>query len=320
MWIFIKKYKVIAIIISVLILITFIGLCARKGGNEIAVKKAFKDTLIVTVTSNGTVRSNNEAKLSTVASGKIVKINVQENEIVEKGTVLLELNSEEQAQKDYKRMASLGEKGFIAPQQVELAKEQWGNTLIKAPFNGTIAKRFLEVGEMLIGGTPAFLLADLTDMIVETNIDETDIGFIKVGQPVEITLDAYKSSKLTGRIQFIARSSLEVKEKGITYLVKIKLYPTKDITLRLGMTCDVNIRVAEKKDVLMIPYTALGEDEGKKFVFIAEKNVLKRKFVTTGLENYDNTEILSGLAENEIVIENNTSKLKEGQKVKVKLK
>lgn len=313
-----NKYVIIGLIVVVLLLVISISRCGKNSKNDMKIAKAHKGLLVVTITSNGTVRSNNEANLATVGSGKVEKILADENQFVEKGADLLELSTYGQAQKDYKRQADLGEKGYVTSQQVELAREQWENTFIKAPFSGTIAKKFVEPGEMLIGGTPAFLLADLNDMIVETNIDETDIGNVKVGQAAEITLDAYKNVKLTGRVLFISRSSLEVKEKGITYQVKVKLYPSAGVTLRLGMTSDVNIKVAEKENVLMIPYTAIGEEEGKNYVFTVEKNILKKKFIETGLENYDNTEILSGLNENDVVIENNTSKLKDGQKVKVK--
>ncbi|MBU0952670.1 MAG: efflux RND transporter periplasmic adaptor subunit [Elusimicrobia bacterium] len=313
-----NKYFIIGAIVVLLLLVISISMCGKKNGNETKTAKAHKGLMVVTITSNGTIRSNNEANLAAAGSGKVEKIFVDENQAVDKGQVLLELSSYGQAEKDYKRLAALGEKGYVTSQQVELAKEQWENTFIKAPFYGTIAKKFVESGEMLISGTPAFLLADLNDMIVETNIDETDIGNVKVGQAAEVSLDAYKNVKLTGRVLFISRSSLEVKEKGITYQVKVKFYPVSGVTLRLGMTCDVNVKVAEKNDVLMIPYTAIGEEEGRNYVFTVEKNMLKKKFIVTGLENYDNTEILSGLNENETVIENNTSKLKDGQKVKIK--
>ena len=290
-----NKYVIIGAIVILLLFIVSISMCGKRSGNETKTAKAHKGLLTVTITSNGTIRSNEEANLATAGSGKVAKILAAENQAVDKGDVLLELSSTAQAEKDYKRMASLGEKGYVTSQQVELAKEQWENTFIKAPFYGTVAKKFVEEGEMLLGGTPAFLLANLNEMIVETNIDETDIGNVKVGQAAEVSLDAYKNVKLKGIVLFISRSSLEVKEKGITYQVKIKLYSGAGVTLRLGMTCDVNIKVAEKNDVLMIPYTAIGEEEGENFVFIVEKNIIKKKFIVTGLENYDNTEILSGL-------------------------
>ncbi|MFH1825460.1 MAG: efflux RND transporter periplasmic adaptor subunit [Candidatus Firestonebacteria bacterium] len=301
----------------VLIVVFLFTQCGLRGGTEVKVAKVVRGELIVSVSATGTVRSNHEAKLTTVSSGRVNKIMVEENQAVEKGKILLDLDSTAQAEKDYNRLAKLGEKGFVTPREVELAKEQWKNTFISAPFSGTIVKKFVEVGEPLMGGTPAFLIADLHNMLIETNIDETDIGEVKVGQKVEVVLDAYKDLKLDGKVVFIARSSLEVKEKGITYLVKVKLSPT-DVTLRLGMTGDVYIFVANKKNVLMVPYTAIGEEKGVKFVFAAEKNMLKKKVIKIGLENYDNTEIVDGLNENDIVVESNISKLKDGEKVKIK--
>jgi len=294
----------------------FISGCGMNGGTEVKIAKAVKGELVVNVQATGTVRSNNEAKLTTVASGRVSKIFAEENQTVEKGKLLLELDSTAQADKDYQRMNSLAGKGFLAPQQAEQAKEQWKNTFISAPFTGTIVKKFVEVGETLYGGTPALMLADLNDMIFESNIDETDIGELKAGQRAEVVLDAYKQTKIPATIIFISRSSLEVKEKGITYQVKSRLDKSA-LALRLGMTGDIYVKVNNKNNVLMVPYTAIGDDKDGKYVFAVEKGKAVKKTVKTGLESYDNTEIISGLKEGEGVIENNISKIKDGQAVKV---
>jgi multidrug efflux pump subunit AcrA (membrane-fusion protein) len=312
-----KKYTKYVLFMFLLCFIFLFSHCGSKGSVEVKVSKVKRGELVVTVSSTGTLRSNNEAKLTTVAGGRVSKIFVKENQTVEKGAVLLELDSTAQAERDYKRLLNLAEKGYIAPREVEQAREQWKNTFITAPFSGTIAKKFVEVGELLIGGAPAFILADLSDMIIETNIDETDIGMLNVGQTAEVVLDAYKDVKLFGKVFFISKTSLDMKEKGITYQVKIKLNPT-NLTLRLGMTGDVNIIVATKKDVLMIPYTSIGEEKEEKYVFVVVDNVLKKRVIKTGLENYENTEILSGLNEGEVVVESNLSKLKEGMRVKIR--
>lgn len=307
-----KKIIILVIVFSV----ALISGCGMSGGAEVKTAKVVRGQIVVNVQATGTVRSNNEAKLTTVASGRVSSILIAENQFVEKGKLLLELDSTAQAEKDYKRMFALSEKGFLASQQTEQAKEQWKNTYISAPFSGTVVKKFIEVGETLYGGTPALMLADLGDMILESNIDETDIGLLKVGQRSEVILDAYKEIKLPATIIFISKSSLEVKEKGITYQVKARL-DKNDLTLRLGMTGDMYVKVADKNNVLMVPYTAIGDDKDGKYVFTVEKDKAVKKYIKTGLESYDNTEIFSGLQENEAVIESNISKLKEGQNVKV---
>jgi|GEM_PF-1670941 len=311
----IKNIKELQIVLGLLLAAVFSGGCSMDGATEVKMAKAVKGGLVVNVQATGTVRSNNEAKLTTVASGRVSKIFAEENENVQIGKLLLELDSTPQADKDYKRLESLSKKGFIAPQQAEQAKEQWRNTFISAPFTGTIVKRFIEVGETLYGGTPALMLADLNEMTFESNIDETDIGQLKIQQKAEVVLDAYKEIKLPAVITFISKSSLEVKEKGITYQVKARLDKTA-LTLRLGMTGDIYVKVAEKSNVLMVPYTAIGDDKDGKFVFTAEKGKAVKKYVKTGLESYDNTEIVSGLNEGEEVIETNISKIKVGQKIK----
>ncbi|MEW6040406.1 MAG: efflux RND transporter periplasmic adaptor subunit [Elusimicrobiota bacterium] len=311
-----KKTIIISVLV-ILVLGVILFRCSRSGTQEIKVTKVSRGKIVVTVSATGTVHSNTEAKLTTISGGRINSIMVEENQAVEKGDMLLKLDCTEQTEKDYKRLLNLGEKGFVSSQQVEVAREQWKNTFIAAPFRGTVAKKFVEVGETLIGGSPAFLIADLKNMIVETNIDETDIGTVKVGQQVEVVLDAYKDRKLRGGVHFIARTSLEAKEKGITYPVKIKLQPT-DVILRIGMTGDVSIKVAERENALVVPYTAIGEEKERRFVFLVEKGMLKKKIVETGLESYDSTEIISGVKDGDVIVESNVAKLKENQRVKPK--
>ena len=307
------KIRILAGLVLSAVLISW---CGMNGGTEVKLAKAVKGELVVNVQATGTVRSNNEAKLTTVASGRVSKIFAEENQYVEKEKLLLELDSTAQAGKDFQRMNSLSEKGFLAPQQAEQAKEQWKNTFISAPFAGTIVKKFIEVGETLYGGTPALMMADLNDMTFESNIDETDIGQLKINQRAEVVLDAYKETRLAATIIFISKSSLEVKEKGITYQVKARL-DKSSLTLRLGMTGDIYVKVDNKSNVLMVPYTAIGDDKDGKYVFIVEKDKAVKKSIKTGLESYDNTEIISGLKEGNSVVEANISKIKDGQKVKV---
>lgn len=308
------------IIIFILIIVIAIGffffIKAKKKNNlDIKIVKVKYGNLVETVSNSGTLRSNKEVKLTTTIPGKINEIMVSENQKVNKGMILLKLDTFDQAEKDYNRMKYLGEKEFVSLQQIELAKKQYENTFITAPFSGTIVKKFFEQEEMANG--PVFLIADLDDMIIETNIDETEIGKVKIEQSAEVIIDAYKDIENSGKVQFIAKTSLENKEKGITYQVKIRLDPT-NIILRLGMTADVNIKVMDKKNVLIIPYTAISEEKEKFFVFVVENNKLKKRFIKTGIENYEYTEIISGLKENEVIVENNTLKLQEEQKLKSK--
>lgn len=313
-----KRNIIIAIIAVLAVVVVSVIKFKGSSGTEVKAAKAERGELVITVSATCNVRSNNEAKLTTTGSGRVSKIYCDENQEVKKGDVLLELDTTEQFEKDYKRLLSLEQKGFVPSQQVELAKEQWKSSFITAPFSGTIVKKFVEIGEPLISGSSAFMLADLNDMIVEANIDETDIGRVKTGQSAEIVLDAYKDKVIKGKVIFIAKSSLELKEKGITYSVKVKL-DSSNVILRLGMTGDINIRITSKKNVLMIPYTAMGEDKDGKYVFkIENNNKLKKTYIQTGLENYDSTEILKGLNENDSIVESNISKLKEKEKIKIK--
>ena len=119
-----KTYYIIGGTLIAALASIFLSQCSSSGGTEVTTSKAAKGDIVVTVSATGTVRSNNEANLTAVASGRISKINVKENQNVEKGDIMLELDSAAQFEKDYKRLEALGAKGYVPAQQVELAKEQ----------------------------------------------------------------------------------------------------------------------------------------------------------------------------------------------------
>ena len=119
-----KAITVGIIIVFCAVLAVSLG-CMGNGGQEVNTIKAVKGNLTVKVQSTGTVRSNNEAKLTTVSSGRVSDVFAAENESVVKGKILLKLDSTAQAEKDYNRIASLASKGFMPSQSAEQARDQW---------------------------------------------------------------------------------------------------------------------------------------------------------------------------------------------------
>ena len=186
-------------------------------------------------------------------------------------------------------------------------------TRILSPVDGVVVSRSVDVGQTVAASfqTPTlFTIAqDLTKMQINTNVDEADIGRIKIAQDVEFTVDAYPDTLFTGSVSQIRIAPIIV-QNVVTYDVVIRV-DNPEQKLKPGMTANVSIIVAGKRDILKVPNTALRfrpPETGKPAVYknagvwLLANQSPKRMDVTTGIGDDKYTEILSG-------------EIKEGQEV-----
>ena len=179
-------------------------------------------------------------------------------------------------------------------------------TRIISPVDGVVISRNVDVGQTVAASfqTPTlFTIAqDLTKMQIDTSVDESDIGNIKVGQDVEFIVDAYPDSPFKGRVWQVRNAPITV-QNVVTYDVVIKV-DNPELKLKPGMTANVSIIISTKKDVLKIPNAALrfrlsekGTQTSEKKgpgVWILEKVKPMRVPVTSGISDGSFTELLSG--------------------------
>lgn len=133
------------------------------------------------------------------------------------------------------------------------------HTYIRAPVEGTVISRNVDVGQTVAASLQAptlFLIAqDLTKMQVNTNVDEADIGRVRVGQSTTFTVDAYPGETFRGQVVQIRQAPINV-QNVITYDVVIGV-PNPDFKLLPGMTANVKILVDRRENVLKIPNASL---------------------------------------------------------------
>jgi HlyD family secretion protein len=179
-------------------------------------------------------------------------------------------------------------------------------TRIISPVDGVVISRNVDVGQTVAASfqTPTlFTIAqDLTKMQIDTSVDESDIGNIKVSQDVEFIVDAYPDSTFKGRVWQIRNAPITV-QNVVTYDVVIKV-DNPELKLKPGMTANVSIIISTKKDVLKIPNAVLrfrlsqkGAQTSEKKgpgVWILEKGKPRRVSVTAGISDGSFTELLSG--------------------------
>lgn len=207
---------------------------------------------------------------------------------------------------------------------LKLAETNLRYTRILSPVDGIVISRNVDVGQTVAASfqTPTlFTIAqDLTKMQIDTNVDEADIGKVKVGQDVEFTVDAYPDKIFRGKVWQVRNAPITV-QNVVTYDVVIKVHNT-ELKLKPGMTANVSIIVAKKKDVLKIPNASLrfrlaekGRDTAERKgqgVWVLEKGKPKRISISTGISDGSYTELLSGdLREGQEVIIESLQKPKE---------
>jgi len=142
---------------------------------------------------------------------------------------------------------------------LKLAEINLRYTTIRSPVNGTVISRNVDVGQTVAASLQAptlFTIAkDLTQMQVDSNVSEADVGRTTVGQESTFTVDAYPERIFRGRVSEIRNAPIIV-QNVVTYDVVIEV-DNKDLKLKPGMTANVSIMIAHREGVLKIPNSAL---------------------------------------------------------------
>lgn len=230
----------------------------------------------------------------------------------------------DQTEANYNRILASIEVAKAGVQAAEVALE---NTLIRAPFDGTVLTKNAEVGEIVapFGGsttskTAVVTIADMNSLLVETDVSESNIEKILEGQDCEIILDAYPEKSYQGYVFKIVPTADRSKA---TVMVKVgfKNYDSRvlpEMSAKVSFfTEKVDESLISQKPVLVIPNTAIRNEGSKSFVFKVVNDKAKMIEVELG-ENFGSyTEVKNGLTTNERIIDSLTDKIADGSEVKI---
>ena len=182
-----------------------------------------------------------------------------------------------------------------AQARVTTAEARLAEFRLVAPFAGTVVAVNFAPGDTVTPGAAAVVVADLSLLHIDTSVDELDIAQVEMGQPVNITLDALPNVALTGEVGVINLAP-DPQQETIEYPVRVVLTPT-DRPVRLGMTAALDILVARKEGVLLVPNWALQFDreQGATYVIVQRGGATVAAPVELGMRNESFSEVLSGL-------------------------
>lgn len=283
------------------------------------------------VSATGTLKAVNSVDISSRVTGLITEVRVKENDIVKAGQVLVVLDdsslraqvAQYEAQVNnyaavYERSKKLYSIGGESAQQLDadrtnylVAKANYDNYasqlgfyVITAPIDGMVIGTPTPAGQTVVQGISAaqvlMSVADMAQMEIKVQVDETDIGKIRAGQKVSFTVDAYTDKTFSGTVKSVSRSAT-TSSNVVYYPVYVAVDAPQDL-LYPTMTARVTISVAERKNVLLVPLSAVVEESGQKYVTVVVGDKEQRKAVTTGLSDDEKTEVVSGLGEGDLVV------------------
>ena len=289
----------------------------------------------------GTVEETSAVSLSFSGMGTVERVLVSEGERVRKGQLLAVLNSStaqnaydvakstlNRAQDAYDRLKPLHEKGSLtdikfveaetgleqAKAMEAIAKKSVEDCKLYAPIGGIIAKRSVEEGVNVMPGLSAFKLVSLDEVNINVSIPENEIGSIKIGQAATVMVSAIGNQEYKGVVD---KKGVEGNPVSRTYDVKIRLKnPTSE--LMPGMVCKVFLQNGDGAEKIIIPNKSVQiAPDNQKFVWIADGNTAKRRFITVGaLSNYGII-VENGLTTGDRLIVEGGTKISEGMKVSI---
>jgi len=293
--------------------------------------KVERGKIVSMVSATGTISPVNLVDISSKISGLIEKMNVKENDQVTVGQVLLVLDDThlkaqvDQAQAHlanvagiYERTKRLQAMGAVATQALDTSRSdfnvaqaayddavsQLDDTVIRSPINGQVIGKPTPAGQAVAPGVSApmvlLTVADMSKMQIETQVDESDIGKIKMGLKATFTVDAYPEKTFSGVVSSISQKA-NVVSNVVYYKVLVDVDAAENL-LKPTMTARVSINVAESKNTLIVPLAAVKSANGEKYVIMVKNGKTQNASVTTGITGEDKVEILTGLGDDDQVI------------------
>lgn len=182
------------------------------------------------------------------------------------------------------------------------AKES--NTLVRATITGLVLDVPVKVGSSVIqantmnDGTTVATIADMTNLIFKGNVDETEVGLLKPGMKMDITIGAVSDLKPQAVLEYISPKGTE-NNGANTFEIKAALTVDDPSQLRSGYSANASIILSETNDVLALPESVVTFDKDSTFVYVMTDSLPQQKFekrgVTTGLSDGINVEIKKGV-------------------------
>lgn len=289
---------------------------------------------------SGTTESMNDVMISSMSGGYVEALRADVGDWVSQGQVLAEISSAmakaqfqaasaslTSAKSNYDRQVALNTQNLTSAQmleaskaayegakaQYEVARVNLDHAVIRAPFSGRVAARYGKLYEMAAPGTPVYNLVDGTQMKVTVGVNESDIGQIRVGQPVTVDIKSIGKT-FSGTI---SRVGIKADSMKHTFPVQV-VFGNPGMVAPAGAVVDVLISTAKFSNAISVRQDYLVQDGADSYVFVVSGNAAEKRKVEVGSRGPDDMFMIkSGLNASENIVIEGQRTLKDGDLVNV---
>jgi len=293
---------------------------AGKPATKVRLAPAVRRTLESTVELAGTVRPDVTARVLAPVEGTVTNVSAREGDRVSAGQVIAAVSPlvrddiVNAARLELEQRRREAKDTLEARRQLDFALGTYHEAPVVAPIDGVVAQKLVDPGDMVTSRQKLYEIQSADDYYVEVPVSELSLPACRVGTVVRVMLDAAPVTPLTGTIR---RVHPVVAEQTRTSIVEIALSSAPS-GLSTGMFARVALPLQRAANAVVVPERALlTAVDGSVFVFVYADSVVSRRRVTTGIESSDGVEVLTGLAEGEMVVVAGHESLKDGQSVAV---
>jgi HlyD family secretion protein len=224
------------------------------------------------------------------------------------------------------RKQALAEKASVDAQSATLQINQDQDTIralraklqsatVIAPMDGTLYSLPVRAGDYVQTGQVLAEMADLRNVRVRAFVDEPDIGWLEVGQSVEVTWDARPGQVWTGHTTQIPKQVVPRESRSVGEVLCSVNNGSRELLPNVNV--EVKIMVRERKDALVVPRAAVAYDKkGQRYVYVFDDGKVRRRNITVGIASASNYEVLSGLNAEESVALPGDVRLRNGMDVR----
>ena len=314
------------------------------GGNRITpveVEVAREGRVERTTTVAGTIEPIRVVGVNAQLAGALASVNVLEGSRVGSGAVLATVDAKELeaqvrsaeaalvfAQSTAKRSDELfrgqiitaaeyeRDKAALASAEATLVqlRTRLGYATIRAPISGVVTERQVEAGDVVSTNQRLFTIADVSTLVTRVLVSELEVGALKAGQQVEMTVDALPGERFRGRIRRVFPQA-----DSSTRMVPVEVAVTGSASTRLrpGYTARSTFQLDERTDAILVPARAVLGTSGARTVFVVENGKAERRAVRVGPEANGVVEVLEGVQAGDSVIVTGATEVREGADVRV---
>jgi RND family efflux transporter MFP subunit len=205
----------------------------------------------------------------------------------------------------------------VAEEDILQAKARFSKAVIRAPFDGVVAARMVNVGEV-VGEMQKELFRVVDNRLLDltVTVPSSEMGALRVGQPLTFFTDAYPGRTFTGKVKFI-NPAVDESNRSVKVVAEVE---NRQEVLKGGLFVTGRIVTGKRTGVLQAPRASLlSWDVGgrKASLFVVTDNVARLRQVATGVVSGDGVEIVSGLSAGEMVITRGGFNVRDGDQVKV---